>query len=144
LEQKKKKIELVKDLLVPLVQELNLWVEATTDAATRCELFSEWHSPNLEDSWFGAIHSSQLSFAGKNTYLNLLNSPLELSQKFLSQATSDLDSSDPTRIVVVGKSAQFGKYLKDLRILPLAVIEDYWDSQISIVLAINKFSMQTQ
>ena len=55
--------------------------------------------------------------------------------------TSDLDSLDPTRIVVVGKSAHFGKYLKDRRILPLAVIEDYWGSQISIVLAINKFSM---
>jgi len=141
LEQERKKLELAKELLVPLVQELNLWVEATTDAASSCELFSEWYSSNVDDSWFGGKHSSELSFASRNTYINLLNSPVELFHHFLLVAISHLDSLDPTRIVMVGESIYFDKYFEDRRVLPLAVIEDYCGSRISIVLAINKFSM---
>ena len=134
-------VPLTNDLLAILVHELHLWVEGNTDALTRSALFSEWHSFRLEDAWFGAKDVSQLVLAGRNTYLNLFNSPSEHIERFLTSVFNGLESSDPTRVVMVGKATIFDKFRQDRRILEVASLDDYFGFKISIILAINKSSM---
>jgi hypothetical protein len=130
-------------LLLPLVQELSLWVEGITNAANRSTLFSEWHSAYLEDVWFGSKLRTQLSFAGKNTYLNLLNLPSDTAQKLLQQIPTELEHPKPTRVVIVGNSSLYKLLPEDKRFLKIASIDEFSGSELLLILAINKFSMIT-
>src|ERR1700722_11912621 len=84
-----------------------------------------------------------INLAGCNTYLNLIGEQEELAQKLFVQVLSHLNSLDPVRIVLVGKTDLLKKLPKDRRILELAIIEEdlKFPSTTCILLALNKSSM---
>ena len=135
-------VDLPADLLLIIVQELSLWIEAKTDSIHRNRIFSEWYSLNWDDSDFGSQGTPLfMSFRGGNTYLNLLNDADHFVEKMIELLQEHLSSPAPTRTLIVGDAKLMSKYPKDPRFMPIGEVESAVLGRISMVLVLNKASM---
>ena len=142
-EGKRNVFEVREDLLTLLASCFNLEVEGNSSALRRCVAFPEWGSESSNDLWFGAKSSPlQLAFQGFNSYFNLLRSSDDFKTKILAQTRFSLDSTKPTRVLIVGSADLLRHAECDRRFLHVAgVVEVDGRTEFSIVLALNKTSM---
>jgi len=126
-------------LLTCLASCFNLEVEGNTDVLHRCVAFTEWYSRSPNDTWFGSKGNPlQLTFRGKNTYLDILGESRSFITQMQSSILTQLDSLEPTRIVMVGELDLFDQFSHDKRVVQLARMEK--KNLSNVLLAWNKKS----
>ena len=129
-------------LAAVLVSCFNLGVEGSTDVLRRRVIFPEWYSESPNDSWFGSKGDPlQLPFHGNNTFLDLLETSGSIITQMRQSMLAQLDSDEPTRIVIIGRWDLFQQFCADKRVVQLALMETKNLSKFSVLLALNKASM---